>query len=274
MQRVLVPNREFSVKLLGPSWRSIREKLLGMIKDGYQLISIIGRAGTGKTTILLSLRDWSNDIFMYTDVTGVSGRDLSAIVSTALIDNMDLIRDIQERLKRMGVKGLMRAFAKASPEEVVEGAKLRPLGTLRLLNDAVNLLGVKPLIIGVDEGLLSQDDPRSVEFINAVHAFRNNMQTLNSITMVITLLPDIVNLISKVDTPLFDIMRLSALTLPDYVGEKDLMEVAQEYGLGQYEIEKLDALGPLTMRQLICLIHTKLDTAKCGVEVPGEITIE
>ncbi|MFP3216745.1 MAG: ATP-binding protein [Vulcanisaeta sp.] len=274
MQRVLVPNRGSRVRLLGPSWRAARDKLLSMISEDYQLIAIVGRAGTGKTTLLLSLEGSINGVFMYADMTEVNGRDLSAILSTAFADNIDVIRDIQEKLRKSGAKGLLRAFARAGLDEVVESARLKPMETLALLNNAVEYLGIGPLVIGVDEGLLSQDDPRAVEFINALHAFRNNMQVLKSTKLIITLLPDVVNLISKIDTPLFDILRLGALTLPDYVSGEDLREVAREYGLGPTEISKIEALGPLTMRQLICLVSTKMDTMKCGVDAAGEIMIE
>ncbi|MCG2886946.1 MAG: ATP-binding protein [Vulcanisaeta sp.] len=274
MQRVLVPNRGSRVRLLGPSWRAARDKLLSMISEDYQLIAIVGRAGTGKTTLLLSLEGSINGVFMYADMTEVNGRDLSAILSTAFADNIDVIRDIQEKLRKSGAKGLLRAFARAGLDEVVESARLKPMETLALLNNAVEYLGIGPLVIGVDEGLLSQDDPRAVEFINALHAFRNNMQVLKSTKLIITLLPDVVNLISKIDTPLFDILRLGALTLPDYVSGEDLREVAREYGLGPTEISKIEALGPLTMRQLICLVNTKMDTMKCGVDTVGEIMIE
>jgi hypothetical protein len=274
MQRVLVPNRGSRVRLLGPSWRAARDKLLSMISEDYQLIAIVGRAGTGKTTLLLSLEGSINGVFMYADMTEVNGRDLSAILSTAFADNIDVIRDIQEKLRKSGAKGLLRAFARAGLDEVVESARLKPMETLALLNNAVEYLGIGPLVIGVDEGLLSQDDPRAVEFINALHAFRNNMQVLKSTKLIITLLPDVVNLISKIDTPLFDILRLGALTLPDYVSGEDLREVAREYGLGPTEISKIEALGPLTMRQLICLVNMKIDTMKCGVDTAGEIMIE
>lgn len=147
--------------------------------------------------------------------------------------------------------------------------------TLKLLNDAVELLGMTPLVVGIDEGLLSQDDSRTMDFINAVHALRNNMQAIPSTKVIITLLPDVVNLISKVDTPLFDILRLGgAIMLPDYVTPEDLKEVAQEYGLGGTELSKIEALGPLTMRQLICLMNTKMDVIKCGIDTAGEISIE
>ncbi|GAB6946802.1 hypothetical protein JCM16161A_09320 [Vulcanisaeta sp. JCM 16161] len=274
MQRFLVPNRGLSIKLLGPSWRAAREKLLSMIREDYQLIAIIGRAGAGKTTLLLSLEGMGDGTFMYADMTEVRDRDLPAIISTVFADNIHVIRDIQEKLKRTGVKGLLKAFAKAGLDEIVESARLKPMETLKLLNDAVELLGMAPLIIGVDEGLLSQDDPRAVDFINAIHAFRNNMQAIPSTRIIITLLPDVVNLISKVDTPLFDILRLGAITLPDYVTPEDLKEVIQEYGLSETEVEKVEALGPLTMRQLVCLMNTKMDVIKCGIDTAGEISIE
>ncbi len=245
-----------------------------MIDEDYQLITIIGRAGTGKTTLLLSLEGMEHGIYMYADMTEVKERDLSAIVSTVFADNIYEVRNLQEKLKKMNIKGILKAFAKASPDEVVESARLKPMETLKLLNDAVEILGMKPLVIGVDEGLLSQDDPRAVDFINALHAFRNNMQALGSTKLIITLLPDVVNLISKIDTPLFDILRLGAITLPDYVAQEDLKEVAQEYGLGPTEINKIESLGPLTMRQLICLMNTKIDVIKCGIDTAGEISIE
>ncbi|KUO79980.1 MAG: AAA family ATPase [Vulcanisaeta sp. OSP_8] len=274
MQRTLVPKRGVGIRLLGPSWRAARDKLLDMVREDYQLITIIGRAGTGKTTLLLSLEGAVNGLFMYADMTEVRDRDLSAIVSTAFADNIDVIKDIQEKLKKSGIKGLLKAFAKAGLDEVVESARLKPMETLALLNNAVEYLGIGPLIIGIDEGLLSQDDPRAVDFINAIHAFRNNMQVLSSTKIIITLLPDVVNLISKIDTPLFDVLKLGALTLPDYVTKEDLKEVVQEYGLGPSEAGKIEALGPLTMRQLICLMNTKMDTMKCGIDTAGEITIE
>ncbi|MCG2867052.1 MAG: AAA family ATPase [Vulcanisaeta sp.] len=274
MQRALVPKRGVGIRLLGPSWRAARDKLLDMVREDYQLITIIGRAGTGKTTLLLSLEGAVNGLFMYADMTEVRDRDLSAIVSTAFADNIDVIKDIQEKLKKSGIKGLLKAFAKAGLDEVVESARLKPMETLALLNNAVEYLGIGPLIIGIDEGLLSQDDPRAVDFINAIHAFRNNMQVLSSTKIIITLLPDVVNLISKIDTPLFDVLKLGALTLPDYVTKEDLKEVVQEYGLGPSEAGKIEALGPLTMRQLICLVNTKMDAIKCGIDTAGEITIE
>jgi len=274
MQRTLVPKRGVGIRLLGPSWRAARDKLLDMVREDYQLITIIGRAGTGKTTLLLSLEGAVNGVFMYADMTEVRDRDLSAIVSAAFADNIDVIKDIQEKLKKSGIKGLLKVFAKAGLDEVVESARLKPMETLVLLNNAVEYLGIGPLIIGIDEGLLSQDDPRAVDFINAIHAFRNNMQVLSSTKIIITVLPDVVNLISKIDTPLFDVLKLGALTLPDYVTKEDLKEVVQEYGLGPSEAGKIEALGPLTMRQLICLVNTKMDTMKCGIDTAGEITIE
>lgn len=246
-----------------------------MVHEDYQLITIIGRAGAGKTTLLLSLEGMVDGVFMYADMTEVRDRDLSAIVYTVFTDNIRKIQEIQERLRRIGAKGLLRAFAKAGIDEVLESAKLRPMETLKLLNDAVGgLLGMSPLVIGIDEGLLSQDDSRAMDFINAIHALRNNMQALPSTRIVITLLPDVVNLISKVDTPLFDILRLGAITLPDYVTREDLKEVIQEYGLSETEMGKIEALGPLTMRQLICLMNTKMDVIKCGIDTAGEISIE
>ncbi|PLC68630.1 AAA family ATPase [Vulcanisaeta sp. EB80] len=274
MQRALVPKRGVGIRLLGPSWRAARDKLLDMVREDYQLITIIGRAGTGKTTLLLSLEGAVNGLFMYADMTEVRDRDLSAIVSTAFADNIDVIKDIQEKLKKSVIKGLLKAFAKAGLDEVVESARLKPMETLALLNNAVEYLGIGPLIIGIDEGLLSQDDPRAVDFINAIHAFRNNMQVLSPTKIIITLLPDVVNLISKIDTPLFDVLKLGALTLPDYVTKEDLKEVVQEYGLRPSEAGKIEALGPLTMRQLICLMNTKMDAIKCGIDTAGEITIE
>lgn len=274
MQRALVPKRGVGIKLLGPSWRAARDKLLDMVREDYQLITIIGRAGTGKTTLLLSLEGAVNGVFMYADMTEVRDRDLSAIVSAAFADNIDVIKDIQEKLKKSGIKGLLKVFAKAGLDEVVESARLKPMETLALLNNAVEYLGIGPLIIGIDEGLLSQDDPRAVDFINAIHAFRNNMQVLSSTKIIITVLPDVVNLISKIDTPLFDVLKLGALTLPDYVTKEDLKEVVQEYGLGPSEAGKIETLGPLTMRQLICLMNTKMDAIKCGIDTAGEITIE
>ncbi|WP_243678016.1 hypothetical protein [Vulcanisaeta distributa] len=82
-------------------------------------------------------------------MTEVRDRDLSAIVSTVFADNIHVIRDIQDKLKKAGAKGLLKAFAKASPDEVVESAKLKPMETLKLLNDAVELLGMTPLVIGL-----------------------------------------------------------------------------------------------------------------------------
>ncbi|BDR92784.1 AAA family ATPase [Vulcanisaeta souniana] len=274
MQRLLVPSRGSGVRLLGPSWRAARDKILSMIHEDYQLIAIIGRAGAGKTTLLLSLEGVVDGVFMYADMTETRDRDLSAIVHTVFTDNIRRIQEIQERLRRVGVKGLLRAFAKAGVDEVLESAGLRPMETLKLLNDAVELLGMTPLVVGIDEGLLSQDDSRTMDFINAVHALRNNMQAIPSTKVIITLLPDVVNLISKVDTPLFDILRLGAIMLPDYVTPEDLKEVAQEYGLGGTELSKIEALGPLTMRQLICLMNTKMDVIKCGIDTAGEISIE
>lgn len=274
MQRLLVPNRGSGVRLLGPSWKAARAKLMEMVHGSYQLIAIIGRAGTGKTTLLLSLESMGDGVFMYADMTEVRDRDLPAVVSTLFASNMHVIRNVQERLRRAGVKGSFKAFAKASPDKVVENARLRPMEALRLLNDAIELLGMGPLVIGIDEGLLSQDDTRAMDFINTLHALRNNMRVIPSTRIIVTLLPDVVNLISKVDAPLFDVLRLGTITLPDYVTREDLMEVAREYGLGETELSKIDALGPLTMRQLICLLNTKMDAIKCGIDTAGEITIE
>jgi hypothetical protein len=273
MQRILVPRRS-GVRLLGSSWRAARSRLLGMISEGYQLITIVGRAGSGKTTLLLSLEDADTGVFMYVDMARVRNRDLPAIVSALLAENMHVVRNIQDKLRKLGARGLLKAFAKAGPDEVVESAELKPMETLRLLNDAAELIGSGPLVLGIDEGLLSQDDPRAVDFINAIHAFRNNMQSLAATRLIITLLPDVVNLISRIDTPLFDVLRLGALTLPDYVSNGDLKEVIQEYGLGEGKVSKIEALGPLTMRQLMCLMNTKMDVTRCGIDTVEEISID
>ncbi|WP_243679971.1 hypothetical protein [Vulcanisaeta souniana] len=109
MQRLLVPSRGGSgVRLLGPSWRAARDKILSMIHEDYQLIAIIGRAGAGKTTLLLSLEGVVDGVFMYADMTETRDRDLSAIVHTVFTDNIRRIQEIQERLRRVGVKGLLR----------------------------------------------------------------------------------------------------------------------------------------------------------------------
>ncbi|WP_069808360.1 ATP-binding protein [Vulcanisaeta thermophila] len=273
MQRVLVPDRG-SIKILGPSWRAARSKLIEYISDGYQLISIVGRAGVGKTTLLLSLNNTGRGVFLYADMTEVPDKGLSGIMATLIADNIDRVIEIQRKLKHAGAKGLLRAFAKAGVDEVVESARLKPLETLKLLNDAVELLGLEPLVLGVDEGLVSQEDPRAMNFIDALHAFRNNMQLLRKTHLVVTLLPDVVNMIAKVDTPLFDVMRIASITLPDYVAQEDLKEIASEYGLPPEEVRKIMNLGPLTMRQVICLVNTKVDVVKCGVDTADEITIE
>jgi len=272
MQRYLVASRGTRIRLLGPSWKAARAKLLELINEGNQLVILVGRAGVGKTTLLLSLGELDDSILLYVDMTETNDRGLPGLVSSMILSNAETISTIQKRLREAKPSGILRSFYKASLWDIVEGARINPMEILRIMNDAVQYIGVNKLIIGIDEGVVSQDDPRLSSFIDMMHSFRNNMGRLSRTVMVVTMLPDVVDTISKVDTPLFDVMRMSSVVLPDYVGPGDMEEIAANLGLSKHEVERIMKLGPLTMRQLMCIVMTR-DPVRCGVE-HGEVTIE
>lgn len=261
MQRALVTGRFNSVRLLGPSWLRAKEEVIRHIRNGNQLITIIGRAGSGKTTLLLSICSELPNC-LYTDMAGSSDRDLSAMVASLVMDNIEKIRSLQETLRRE--KGNLKAFSRLGHQDLIELARIHPITFLGLLNEASDRLGGR-IIIEVDEGLLSQDDPRAFKFIEAMHGFRNNMRLLDSTHLVVTMLPDVVDLIAKVDMPLFEVMRLATVMLPDYVGPDDLQDIANAFSLPMDAVDKISRLGPLTMRQLICIAANLNDVAKCGI---------
>ncbi|GGP19833.1 hypothetical protein GCM10007981_05110 [Thermocladium modestius] len=261
MQRSLVTGRHNKVRLLGSSWIKARDSIVQHVRDGNQLITVIGRAGSGKTTLLLSLCDYVQ--CLYTDMAGAGDRDLSAVTASIAMDNMDKIVELQGELRRE--KGDLRAFSRLGAYDLMELARSKPLTFLRMLNEAASRRGWR-VVMEVDEGLLSQDDPRAFRFIEAMHGFRNNMRLLDSIYLVVTMLPDVVDLIAKVDMPLFEVMRLATVMLPDYVGPDDLQEVASALSLTPEMIEKISRLGPLTMRQLMCVALNPSDVSKCGID--------
>ncbi len=261
MQRSLVTGRHNKVKLLGYSWIRARDSIIKHVRDGNQLITVIGRAGSGKTTLLLSLCDYVQ--CLYTDMAGAGDRDLSAVAASIAMDNMDKIVELQGELRRE--KGDLKAFSRLGAYDLVELARLKPLTFLGMLNEAASRKGWR-VVMEVDEGLLSQDDPRAFRFIEAMHGFRNNMRLLDSIYLVVTMLPDVVDLIAKVDMPLFEVMRLATVMLPDYVGPDDLQEVAGALSLTPETVEKIGRLGPLTMRQLMCVALNPSDVSKCGID--------
>ncbi len=259
----LIANRESSRVVYGKAWREARDKVLGMIDNGYQLITIVGRPGSGKTHIALNICESirQNWLCLYTDASTLQGRDLRHLVYGAIRDSWGEVDRLRSMVKDRAVKAAKR-FIKARYDELLRSAFEYPVEAITLMHDLSNEVGLRGVVLTIDEGALSQDDESMWQYTSALHALRNIAPKLGGLRVISTMLPDVVDRIAKIDPPLFEILLLGIVNLPDYVTAEDAREVLGE-SLTQMLAEVIEQV-PLTMRQLICISAFR-DLAKCGI---------
>lgn len=272
-QSKLLATMERASKVLGKSWRAARDNALNMVNSGYQLITIIGRAGSGKTHIALNICGElrKSGLCLFVDASQLPDKKLGTVLSVALRVNEDHVAQLIKIARSRKLSGNLGRFVKLSVSEMAAAALNYPVDTLTLLHDALSSVGFNIVAITIDEGALSQDDPSIGSFISTVHALRNLMPRLDKLRLVLTLLPDVVDYIAKSDAPLFEILSMGVVNLPDYVSEDDLAEIIQAYGLSEELVNFIRSTN-LTIRQVICLAELK-DLAKCGIHGEVEVTI-
>ncbi|MFP3238311.1 MAG: AAA family ATPase [Caldivirga sp.] len=272
IQSRLLATPDRASTLLGPSWRAVKRRVLEMI-DGYQLITLVGRAGSGKTHMALNLckelkASW---LCMYLDAAQLGDKRLGQLISTAVRDNEDSIRGVMKLGKSRKLDNALSRFIKLSINELTTAAYNYPIDFLTMLHNLTLAVGLRGLVLVIDEGALSQDDQYIGAFTTAIHALRNIMPKLSGLRLILTMLPDVVDYIAKNDPPLFEILSMGVVNLPDYVTEEDLKEVARAYNLSNELIELIKSSN-LTMRQVICVAEFK-DLQRCGLQSEVEVTI-
>lgn len=272
MQSRLLATPDRAATLLGPSWRAVRERVLGMLND-YQLITLVGRAGSGKTHLALNLRNElrKNWLCLYLDAVQLIDKRLGQLISVAINDNSDLVKEVLRLGRSRKLSDPLSRFTKLSMNELTAAAFNYPINFLTLLHDLTLAVGLRGLVLIIDEGALSQDDQSISSFMSSIHAFRNVMPRLSGLRLILTMLPDVIDYIAKNDPPLFEILSMGVVNLPDYVTEDDLKEIAAAYNLSSELVEALKSSN-LTMRQVICVAEFK-DLHKCGLPSEVEITI-
>ncbi|ABW01226.1 ATP-binding protein [Caldivirga maquilingensis] len=272
MQSRLLATPERANILLGPSWRTVKEKVMGMIND-YQLMALVGRAGSGKTHMALNIcselrREW---LCMYLDAAQLTDKRLGQLLGVAVKNNEDFIKGVMRLAKSKRLNGTLSRFIKLSINDLISASLNYPVDFLTMLHDLTLAVGLKGLVLVIDEGALSQDDQSIGGFITAVHTLRNTMPRLSGLRVILTMLPDVVDYIAKNDPPLFEILNMGVVNMPDYVTEEDLMEVADAYDLNGELLELIKASN-LSMRQVICVAELK-DLQRCGLQGEVEVTI-
>ncbi|MGC8570147.1 MAG: hypothetical protein ACP5L1_02310 [Caldivirga sp.] len=272
MQSRLLATPERANVLLGPSWRAVKDKIMNMIND-YQLMALIGRAGSGKTHMVLNIcselrREW---LCMYLDAAQLTDKKLGQLLSVAVRNNEDFIKGIVRLAKSKRLNNTLSRFIKLSISELEAASLNYPVDFLAMLHDLTLAVGLKGLVLAIDEGALSQDDQSIGSFITAIHTLRNIMPRLSGLRVILTMLPDVVDYIAKNDPPLFEILNMGVVNMPDYLTEDDLMEIADIYDLNG-ELLGLIKASNLSMRQVICVAELK-EPQRCGLQSEVEITI-
>ncbi len=277
--RNLVASSRRASTIVGKRWIEARDQALKLIRQGYPLIAIVGRAGCGKTHLMLNLYDELKEYArVYIDTTLLDNRLLGTIVSAVATSQtaMSLIRaakcprgdTVCKRLRDLLMSGI---------QNLAEYARRWPTTFLRDLMHLVKLRGYRGLVLFMDEGAISSDDPQIQQFIRTLHAFRNLTAEIENLHVVFSILPDVVEYIAKVDVPLVDVIRTAMITLPDYVEIDDIQELAKVYPARQEcfqrILESYETLPPLTVRQAICLLQECDNPAICGIE-ETEIKVE
>ncbi len=272
MQRDLLATPEKAKIVLGRSWTSARDKIIDLVSRGYHLITVVGRAGSGKTHIALNVYHSLAEIgyvCTYVDAALAPSKDISSIAQLMISENASVISDLLRRARDSKISDRrLRALSKLNILELSELARRSSVQLISYLHDLVCALGLRGLVLILDEGILSQDDPRAQEFVATLHLLRNLLTRLCRLIVITTMLPDALDYVSKVDAPLFEILSLGVVSLPDYVSREDMIDIAKAYGLTDDAVNYILSLGNLTMRQVLCLVMSGLSAdslAKCNI---------
>ncbi len=276
----LVASRKSASVIVGKRWVEARDQVLKYIRQGRPLVAIVGRAGCGKTHIILNVYEELKEYLRaYIDTTFLENRTLSTIVgafaSASLVIN--LVRfakcsrsdEVCRRLKDVLSSGV---------HNFIEYAKRWPMEFLRDITALAQSRGYRGTILFIDEGAISSDDPQIQQFIRTLHALRNLCASIEGLQVVFTILPDVLEYVAKVDAPLMDIIRTAMVYLPDYVEKDDITELAKAYPSREECLNKLlenyETLPPLTVRQTLCLLQECDNPSICGLEESFEVRVE
>ncbi|NPA24008.1 MAG: ATP-binding protein [Crenarchaeota archaeon] len=278
--RHLIASSRRAGQIAGRRWIEARDLAVKYVRQGRPLVAIVGRAGCGKTHIMLSMYEELKDyVRSFIDTTTLENRTLStiagAVASTQLIINLikyakcSRSEDYCKRLREVYSSGV---------HNLIEYARRWPTDFLRDLTRLSQSRGYKGLIIFIDEGAISSDDPQIPQYIRTLHAFRNICSQIDGLHVVFSILPDVLEYIAKVDVPLMDIIRTGVVYLPDYVERDEIQELAKIYPSREDCLTKLldnyEMLPPLTVRQVLCLLQECDNPTICGIEESLEVRVE
>ncbi len=278
MRNLVAASRRAS-SLVGKRWIEARDQAVKLIRQGYPLIAIVGRAGCGKTHLMLNLYDELKEyVRVYVDTTFLEDRLLGTIMSSIATSHTvtNLVRAAKCPRGDATCKRLRDLLA-SGIQNLADYAERWPTSFLRDLMHLTRLRNYRGLIIFLDEGAISSDDPQIQQFVRSLHAFRNLTAEIENLHVVFSILPDVIEYIAKVDAPLVDVIRTAMIILPDYVDVEDIQELAKAYPAKQECLQRLiesyEMLPPLTVRQAICLLQECENPTICGVE-EAEVRIE
>lgn len=269
--------------VVGKKWIEIRDKIIEFIKSGIYLITIIGRPGTGKTHIVQNvLRKLAREyLYVYLDLTLLEDKNFTNVISSIAQNSqiVNLIKYMKCSRNDKNCKYLQSILSNYGVRGIQDYAMSKPIEFLQEIVRFCKIRGLNGFIITLDEGAISSDDPMIMKYIKTLHAFRNICAKINGLYVINTMLPDVLNYISKVDTPLMDILRLGIISLPDYVDFEDIDEFSKVIECKDKcveEVKKLfDKYPPLTVRQLICLLQNCDKPELCGISIEEiEISID
>ncbi len=266
--------------VVGKRWQEARDQAIKYIRQGRPLIAIVGRAGCGKTHIMLNLyNELKEYVRAFIDTTTLENRSLStiagAVASTQLIIN--LIKYSKCSKGETYCKRL-RELLSTGIHNLIEYSKRWPIEFLKDLTRLSQSRGYRGLIIFIDEGAISSDDPQIPQYVRTLHAFRNLCSQIDGLHVVFSILPDVLEYIAKIDVPLMDVIRIGTIFLPDYVEREEIEELAKAYPTRQECLQRLienyDTLPPLTVRQVLCLLQECDNPTICGIEESLEVRVE
>ncbi len=278
--RHLIASTRHVGQIVGRRWQEARELALKYIRQGRPIVAIVGRAGCGKTHIMLSIYEELKDyVRSFIDTTTLENRTLSTIVS-AVASTQTIINLVKYAKCSRGDEYCkrLRELLSSGIHNFIEYSKRWPIEFLKDLTRLAQSRGYRGLIIFIDEGAISSDDPQITQYVRTLHAFRNLCSQIEGLHIVFSILPDVLEYIAKIDVPLMDILRTGLVYLPDYVEKEEIEELAKIYPTKQECLNKIlenyDTLPPLTVRQAICLLQECENPTICGIEESLEVKVE
>jgi hypothetical protein len=194
--------------LAGKRWLSAAEDLAALASR-YPLAALVGRAGMGKSQVLLHL---CKDSCIYIDATELQERSLAQIAAAVAWRLAPRLRGrIAEAYRSYGYSGLL-SLAQADPSWV--------------LSEALSQQGAR-LIVAIDEFIPSAEDPDFFRAAAALHRLRNLAP--RSAGFIFSFLPEVYEKLAEKIPPLGNILSSVVVQLPDVLDEDDVLEIANHY---------------------------------------------